>query len=1208
MNDTRAVGSSLEASEHVKTFIHYCNAGASGVLFAVSIFLLMPEAEVADRAGLAVAWGSCVIAGWLLGIMMHQASHMLQPAQVAADNTLEEGQEKEPVAKKANWSLAIPVLLGDFIHNFADGIFLGFAFYACDASFAWSMVGATIAHELPQELLGGDVAPPVFSGLRSREAFGAQNSLSPVVMAFTCEAMRLSFRFAKEMCMSTPKISYRSLEENEEQAEDLESPMIATKTDHPFKGSSSCFTVALIFYHLICAGIVALAIWRGWLSSEGGGLAWELWALWQHLCLWMLFMQNLVRCATLDSDALAASTCTSVLMFTAPLVSELADTMKDWVVTGICILHAKTWIGFAVGAAMVGLDELRIKCLHRKREVISLSFLLLFALYSALLALRVHLWVLIPGAVVWASIVAKDTSWQISGCICCSLPICIVIITDHLSQIDSHAVSFSEEAFLWLADGGLLAVVSAHVLVYSYIQVNSDEDCARDLRKTYRAILELPLRPINPKSETLCQWLGRRLSNICVDFLSRARLLIAWAEDIPQGVIGVVLVLRYAGSKGIGFAGISAIISISKGLLIPGSQRFILSHRSAAVMTGLEGLIEPDAMEGLFARLLKEASPLNADRVDTVVREILSAQSSDLLKQLNVGESEMFRPIQQLRENWLVDACEVVRGRLVAQYLKQGISAKRLFDLGHMAGNCKVAGFSAKQCKEIASFSVEKCRAAGFFPNDCLQAGFSPSDCKDAGFSIHECKEAGFSAKQCKEAGFSAKQCREADFSAEEFRNAGFSAVQCKLVGFEAGACQKAGYTTQEWSRDATAHDYRDAGFSAAECRDARFSAKECKQAGFSLKEILAANFSPEQARDAGFSAGQFKDAGVLQTCRDAHFSAKQCKEAGFSLQDLQSAGFSAVEAFSAGFSASEFKNAGAPPNLMREHGFSAKQCKEAGYSAQECKEAEYSVGDLKDAGFSAVQCKIAGFEAKACQEAGFLMEEWNRDPSAKDYKEAGLSAQQCQIAGFSAKECKEGGFSLQDLVGFSDEDVAKAGFSAHEFKDAGAPAKWLRDHGFSAKQCKEAGYSAQECKNAEYPVKDLKDAGFSAIQCKIAGFESTACQEAGFPKQEWNRDPTAQDYKEANFSAEACRTAGFSAKECKEAGFSFKEVRGAGFSPEETQEAGFPAKDFKEDGAPASWMKNHGFSAKECRYAGYSAEDCRDAGFSAKECREAGF
>ena len=31
------------------------------------------------------------------------------------------------------------VPLEDFIHNFADGLFLGFAFYACSATFAWSM-------------------------------------------------------------------------------------------------------------------------------------------------------------------------------------------------------------------------------------------------------------------------------------------------------------------------------------------------------------------------------------------------------------------------------------------------------------------------------------------------------------------------------------------------------------------------------------------------------------------------------------------------------------------------------------------------------------------------------------------------------------------------------------------------------------------------------------------------------------------------------------------------------------------------------------------------------------------------------------------------------------------------------------------------------------------------------------------------------------
>ena len=29
-----------------------------------------------------------------------------------------------------------------------------------------------------------------------------------------------------------------------------------------------------------------------------------------------------------------------MLLYTVPFLSELADTMKDWVVTGICFLHA----------------------------------------------------------------------------------------------------------------------------------------------------------------------------------------------------------------------------------------------------------------------------------------------------------------------------------------------------------------------------------------------------------------------------------------------------------------------------------------------------------------------------------------------------------------------------------------------------------------------------------------------------------------------------------------------------------------------------------------------------------------------------------------------------------------------------------------------------------------------------------------------------
>lgn len=123
-------------------------------------------------------------------------------------------------------------------------------------------------------------------------------------MAMICEAIRLCFSFAKKMHGTLAKGSsgsaYRQLELTGDE-KDLESPMIAIEPDHPFKGPHTMFICPLVSYHLTCAGIVTLAIVRGWLSSEGGGLAWELWVLWQQLCLWNLFLQNLVRCTMLDA-------------------------------------------------------------------------------------------------------------------------------------------------------------------------------------------------------------------------------------------------------------------------------------------------------------------------------------------------------------------------------------------------------------------------------------------------------------------------------------------------------------------------------------------------------------------------------------------------------------------------------------------------------------------------------------------------------------------------------------------------------------------------------------------------------------------------------------------------------------------------------------------------------------------------------------------
>lgn len=48
-------------------------------------------------------------------------------------------------------AIFIPLILGDFFHNFTDGIFIGTAF-KCNVSFAWKIVGITVAHEVPQEI------------------------------------------------------------------------------------------------------------------------------------------------------------------------------------------------------------------------------------------------------------------------------------------------------------------------------------------------------------------------------------------------------------------------------------------------------------------------------------------------------------------------------------------------------------------------------------------------------------------------------------------------------------------------------------------------------------------------------------------------------------------------------------------------------------------------------------------------------------------------------------------------------------------------------------------------------------------------------------------------------------------------------------------------------------------------------------------------
>ena len=66
------------------------------------------------------------------------------------------------------------VLLGDFMHNLGDGFFIGFGFMFCGDSFGWGITGATVAHEIAQELADYLVLTDPAQGGSSHEGAAAQ--------------------------------------------------------------------------------------------------------------------------------------------------------------------------------------------------------------------------------------------------------------------------------------------------------------------------------------------------------------------------------------------------------------------------------------------------------------------------------------------------------------------------------------------------------------------------------------------------------------------------------------------------------------------------------------------------------------------------------------------------------------------------------------------------------------------------------------------------------------------------------------------------------------------------------------------------------------------------------------------------------------------------------------------------------------------------
>jgi zinc transporter ZupT len=89
-------------------------------------------------------------------------SDLEAPQDKAAEVVVTPPQQDKPSEVKSrfaadptsqvNWTLASSVLLGDFAHNFVDGVLVGTAFLLCDQQLAITISAATVYHELAQEV------------------------------------------------------------------------------------------------------------------------------------------------------------------------------------------------------------------------------------------------------------------------------------------------------------------------------------------------------------------------------------------------------------------------------------------------------------------------------------------------------------------------------------------------------------------------------------------------------------------------------------------------------------------------------------------------------------------------------------------------------------------------------------------------------------------------------------------------------------------------------------------------------------------------------------------------------------------------------------------------------------------------------------------------------------------------------------------------
>lgn len=146
---------------------------SAGLLLATSILHLLPEAIDSGIDHHRLAW--TLLAGLVAFFLLEKAAVLRHSHHHEGDGHGHHHGHDRAEAGSGGWL----ILVGDSVHNFADGVLIAAAFLA-DARLGWVTAAAIAAHEIPQEV--GDFIVLLNAGYSRARAFlyNALSSLAAV--------------------------------------------------------------------------------------------------------------------------------------------------------------------------------------------------------------------------------------------------------------------------------------------------------------------------------------------------------------------------------------------------------------------------------------------------------------------------------------------------------------------------------------------------------------------------------------------------------------------------------------------------------------------------------------------------------------------------------------------------------------------------------------------------------------------------------------------------------------------------------------------------------------------------------------------------------------------------------------------------------------------------------------------------------------------